>query len=128
MQVHQKLQEEIEKEKKFAREKKMELLIGGDFNCRLKSTEEYKSVVGIYATVVKMSENGDLLTEMAISCGLRVENTFYRKDLARERAGLTQQHLGGHYLISFLLKEIELIGSRTSEATQDLTVVPTTIW
>jgi hypothetical protein len=77
---------------------------------------------------VKTSENGELLTEMAISCGLRVENTFYRKKLS-QRTSWTHPATSRRSLLDlFLMKNIELIGTRTSKATQDLTVVPTTIW
>jgi len=71
----------ITKEQKFAKDNKMKLFVGGDFNCRLKRCDENSSVVGPCASGIRTSENGELLVDMAKSCGLRVENTFFRKQI-----------------------------------------------
>ena len=77
------LQEHVERATTEAEKRKHELIVGGDFNCRLHRTEENGKTVGCYTSSTVTSENGDLLIDLADACNLRVENTFYKHKLAQ---------------------------------------------
>jgi len=77
------LQEHIEKATVEAEKRRFELVIGGDFNCRLNRTDENEKTVGCYTSSKVTSENGELLIDLAEACNLRIENTFYKHKLTQ---------------------------------------------
>jgi len=79
------LQEHVERATAEAEKRKFELIVGGDFDCRLwlNRTEENVKTVGCYTSSTVTSENGGLLIDLADACNLRVENTFYKHKLTQ---------------------------------------------